>query len=127
MKRIVGIALIVVAALTVAGTFAACGCQEQAVENTTGTIDVAKDAAAKAELVLIKTAVQSYVISNGALPPDASQATLGGFVQPWPTNPFTNAPMKQGDGAGDYVYTPGAGTDFTLAVHLSDGSTATAP
>ncbi len=127
MKRIAGIALIVVVALAVTGAFAGCGCQEKAVENTTGTIDVAKDAAAKAELVPIKTAVQSYVVSNGALPPDASQATLGGYVQPWPTNPFTNAPMKQGDGVGDYVYTPGAGTDFTLAVHLSDGSTAAAP
>ena len=43
-------------------------------------------------------------------PADASQATLGGFVDPWPTNPFTNAPMQQGDGVGDYVYTPGSGT-----------------
>ncbi len=35
--------------------------------------------------------------------------------------------MKQGDGVGDYVYTPGSGTSFTLAVNLSDGSTYTAP
>jgi hypothetical protein len=127
MKRIVGIALIVALALAATGAFAGCGCQEQAVEQTTGQIDVAKDAAAKAELVPIKTAVQSYIATNGTLPPDASQATLGGFVQPWPTNPFTNAPMKEGDGAGDYAYAPGTGTAYTLTVNLSDGSTYTAP
>ena len=75
-------------------------------ENTTGKIDVAKDAAVKAQLMMIKTGIQAYIATNGAAPPDASQATLGGFVNPWPTNPFTNAPMKPGDGVGDYVYTP---------------------
>ena len=48
-------------------------------------------------------------------------------MSPWPTNPFTNAPMKPGTAAGDYVYTPGAGTAYTLAVNLSDGSQYTAP
>ena len=43
-------------------------------------------------------------------------------MSPWPTNPFSNQPMKPGDGVGDYVYTPGAGTAYTLAVNLSDGS-----
>jgi hypothetical protein len=35
--------------------------------------------------------------------------------------------MEPGDGVGDYVYSPGAGTSFTLSVNLSDGSTYTAP
>jgi hypothetical protein len=35
--------------------------------------------------------------------------------------------MKPGDGVGDYVYTPGAGATYSLAVTLSDGSTYTAP
>ncbi len=127
MRRTVMIAIVVLAAIAAAGAFGGCGCQKQAVENTTGTIDVAKDAAVKAQLMMIKTGVQAYVASNGSLPPDASQATLGDLVAPWPVNPFTKAPMKPGDGVGEYVYTPGAGTAFTLAVHLSDGSTATAP
>jgi hypothetical protein len=35
--------------------------------------------------------------------------------------------MKPGEGVGDYVYTPGAGTAYTLSVKLSDGSQYAAP
>lgn len=127
MKRMTVVALVALLVLAVTGLSAGCGFQDQAVEQTTGKIDVAKDAAAKVQLMSIKTGVQATVASTGQLPPDASQATLGGFVTPWPTNPWTQAPMQSGDGVGDYVYTPGSGTSFTLAVHLSDGSTYTAP
>ena len=127
MKRIAGIALIAVVALVVAGAFAGCGCQDQAAEQTTGKIDQAKDAVSKVNLMTIKTGVQAYIASSSTVPADASQGTLGGFVNPWPSNPFTQQPMVQGDGVGDYAYTPGAGAAFTLAVHLSDGTTYTAP
>ena len=127
MKRLVCIVLGLLLALGVAGALAGCGLQDEAVEKTTGQIDVAKDATVKAQLMMIKTGIQAFVVTNGAAPPDASQATLGGVVSPWPANPFGNAPMKPGDGVGDYVYTPGAGTSYGLAVNLSDGSTYTAP
>jgi hypothetical protein len=127
MRRTLALALLALAVLAAAALLPGCGCQDKAVENTTGTIDVAKDAAVKAQLLMIKTGVQAYVASNGSLPADASEGTLGSFVAPWPVNPFTKAPMQQGDGVGDYVYTPGTGTSFSLAVHLSDGSTSTAP
>ncbi len=127
MKRIAGIVVLVTLALVITSAVAGCGLREQAVEKTTGQIDVAKDAAAKAQLMMVKTGVQAFIASTGTLPPDASEATLGAFVQPWPTNAFTDAPMKQGDGVGDYVYTPGSGTAFTLAVNLSDGTTSAAP
>jgi hypothetical protein len=127
MRRMIALALVALVALAAAAALPGCGCQDQAVENTTGKIDVAKDAAVKTQLMMIGTGVQAYIATNGSPPPDASQATLGSFVAPWPTNPFDKAPMKPGDGVGDYVYTPGAGTSFTLAVHLSDGSTYTAP
>lgn len=127
MKRVAGVMVVVLLALALAGSVVGCGCQEEAVEKTTGQIDQAKDAAVKAQLMMIKTGVQATIASTGQVPADASQAALGAFVTPWPVNPFTNQPMKEGDGVGDYVYTPGSGTDFTLAVHLSDGSTYTAP
>jgi hypothetical protein len=117
------VALAVLAAAALSG----CGLQDQAAENTSGKIDQAKDAAAKTQLMMIKTGVQAYVATNGSVPADASQATLGSFVAPWPVNPFTKQPMTAGDTPGDYVYTPGAGTAYTLAVHLSDGSTYAAP
>jgi hypothetical protein len=124
MRRVAGIVIV----LLLAGVAAAgCGLQDQAVENTSGKIDVAKDAAVKAQIMMIKTGIQAFIASSNTLPADASQATLGGFVDPWPTNPFTNAPMQQGDGVGDYVYTPGSGIAFTLSVNLSDGSAYTAP
>ena len=127
MKRLASIVLVAVLAFGLTAGLAGCGLQDKAVENTTGQIDVAKDATVKAQLMMIKTGIQAYVVTNSAAPPDASQATLGGMVSPWPTNPFSNAPMKPGNGVGDYVYTPGAGSSYTLAVNLSDGSTYTAP
>jgi len=127
MKRLASILLVALLALSVAGALAGCGLRDEAAEKTTGQIDVARDATVKAQLTMIKTGIQAFAVTNGAAPPDASQATLGGVVSPWPTNPFSNAPMKPGDGVGDYVYTPGAGASYALAVNLSDGSTYTAP
>lgn len=127
MKRLTSILLVALLAFGAAGALGGCGLRDEAAEKTTGQIDVARDATVKAQLMMIKTGIQAFVATNGAPPPDASQATLGGVVSPWPTNPFSNAPMKPGDGVGDYVYTPGAGASYTLAVSLSDGSTYTAP
>ncbi len=126
MSRLASI-VVVVLALCVAGVAAGCGCGEAVEEQTGGQIDQAKDAAAKVQLMMIKTGIQAFIASSGQAPADASEATLGAFVSPWPVNPWTQEPMKAGDGVGDYVYTPGAGAEFTLAVHLSDGSTAAAP
>lgn len=114
-------------AVLMAGALAACGLGDDVESGTTGTIDVAKDASVKAQLMTIKTGVQAYAAATGQAPAAADQATLGSYVSPWPANPFTKQPMAPGDQAGDYEYTPGAGTSFTLAVHLSDGSLYTAP
>jgi hypothetical protein len=127
MRRMLVLALVALSVLVAVAALPGCGLQDQAIENTSGKIDVAKDAAVKAQLMMIKTGVAASIATTGAVPADASQATLGGFVAPWPTNPFSQQPMAPGDAVGDYVYTPGAGTSYTLAVHLSDGTTYTAP
>jgi hypothetical protein len=127
MRRKLALTLVALTVLAAVAALPGCGLQDKAIENTSGKIDQAKDAAAKAQLMMIKTGVAAYIATNGAVPPDASQATLGGFVAPWPTNPFSKQPMAAGDAAGDYVYTPGTGTSYTLAVNLSDGTTYTAP
>ena len=127
MRRTIALALVALVALAAAAALPGCGCQKQAVENTTGTSDVAKAAAVQAQSMAIQTGIQAAIATSGTAPVDASQATLGGFVNPWPANPFTNAPMKPGKAAGDYVYTPGAGTAYTLSVNLSDGGQYTAP
>ena len=90
-------------------------------------LDKAKDVAAKGEILMVKTGIAAYVVTNAAAPPEATQDVLAGFVDPWPTNPWTQAPMVPGKQPGDIVYAPGAGTDYTLGVVLADGSVYNAP
>ena len=121
-----GIALAALAAAVLgAALLAACGAQD--IATPTGNIDIAKDVAAKSELMMVKTGVAAYAATNSAAPPMATQDVLGGFVDHWPKNPWTQAPMAPGKQPGDLVYAPGAGTDYTLGVVLADGSVYNAP
>jgi hypothetical protein len=125
MRRVVSIALLALCPLMVALALTACGAND--IVTPTGNIDKAKDVAAKGEILMVKTGVAAYVVTNGAAPPMATQDVLGDFVDPWPKNPWTQAPMVPGKQPGDIVYVPGAGTDFTLGVVLADGSVYNAP
>jgi hypothetical protein len=115
-------ALLVLAAAAALG---ACGSKD--IQTPTGAIDIARDQAAKSQIILVKTGVAAYAAMNGVAPPNPSQEVLGSFVNPWPKNPWTQAPMKQGKTEGDIVYAPGAGTQYTLGVVLSDGRVYNAP
>ena len=125
MRRIAICLTATLAALALAVAVGACGAKD--IQTPTGTIDIAKDQAVKAQLMMIKTGVTAYVQLNGVAPPSADAATLGNFVQPWPKNPWTQAPMKQGKEPGDIAYAPGAGTAYTLGVVTSDGTVYNAP
>jgi hypothetical protein len=125
MRRGVRILLPTLLALGIVWSLAACGVKQS--DLPTNNIDVAKDAAAKVDLLAVKTGIQAYLVTNGQLPPSAAQSVVGGVVDPWPTNPFSQAPMAEGTAPGDYTYTPGSGTAYTLVVHLSDGATSAAP
>jgi len=125
MRRVVSIAPLAICALLVALAVTACGTKD--IVTPTGNIDKAKDVAAKGEIMMVKTGVAAYVATNSAAPPMATQDVLGGFVDPWPKNPWTQAPMVAGKQPGDIVYAPGAGTSYTLGVVLADGSVYNAP
>jgi hypothetical protein len=125
MRR--GVRILLPALMLVGMMWSLAGCGPNVNNVPTKNIDVAKDVAAKANLLPVKTAIQTYIATNGALPSSAAQSVIGGVVNPWPTNPFTKAPMAEGTAPGDYTYTPGSGTSYTLVVHLSDGTTAAAP
>jgi hypothetical protein len=125
MKRRVSFALLVMAIACGALSLAACGAKDA--EVPTSNIDVAKDAAAKVNILAVKSGIQAYIAANDQLPPAVTQDVLGGLVSPWPTNPWTQAPMGPGEANGDYTYTPGSGLTYTLTVHLSDGSSVPAP
>lgn len=122
MRRGAGVVVLTLAVLSVVAALSGCGLRERAVEGTTGQIDVARDAAAKTQVLMIKTGIEAHIATTGSAPADVSQSSLGGFVDPWPTNPFTERPMQPGEETGDYVYKPGAGTSYSLSVRLSDGS-----
>jgi hypothetical protein len=92
-------------------------CGSSAATNPTTQIDMAKNVAAKTEILSIETGVRAYQAMNGSLPADASQATLGQLVSPWPKNPWTGGPMQPGTGKGDYSYAQ-TNAGFRLTVHL---------
>lgn len=125
MRRSVICLAAALAVLALVAALGACGSED--IQTPTDTIDIAKDQAVKAQIMMIKTGVTAYVQLNGVAPANASAETLGSFVQPWPDNPFTQAPMKQGKEPGDIAYAPGAGTAYTLGVVVSDGSVYNAP
>ena len=125
MKRVV--CMISLAALTLGAALALGACGAKDLTPPIQDIDMARDQAARSEIILIKTAIGSYIATNGSLPSAATQQVVGSLADSWPANPWTGAPMAPGDKKGDIVYTPGAGTSFTLGVHLSDGTVYTSP
>jgi len=122
-RRTLAVVLVAVA-MTLVGVV---GCGEDEVANPSTQIDVARDTSAKAGILAIQTGVQAYVAVTGTVPPEASQDVLGDLVQPWPENPWKKAPMAEGTDPGDYTYTPGSGTSYTLVGHLSGGREYTKP
>ena len=116
-----------VAALALASAIALAGCGEDQIATPTSQIDVAKDASVKVSIRSIQTGIQAHVAITNTLPPKATKDVLGGFVQPWPQNPWTKTDMTEGTDPGDFTYTPGAGTSYELVVHLSGGRDYVAP
>ena len=125
MRRTMTGLLAALLVLAAAAALGACGSKD--IQTPTGAIDIARDQAAKSQIMLVKTGISAYAATNGVAPPNASQEVLGSFIDPWPKNPWTQAPMKQGKTEGDIVYAPGAGAQYTLGVVLSDGSVYNTP
>jgi hypothetical protein len=107
--------------LTVVVGAVLAGCGEDDIATPTAQIDIAKDMSAKTAIRSIQTGIQAHVATTNALPPRATKDVLGGFVQPWPQNPWTKTDMTEGKDPGNFTYTPGGGTSYTLVVHLSGG------
>jgi type IV pilus assembly protein PilA len=84
----------------------------------------AKDAAVKGGVHNIELGIASYAIDHSDVYPPtvATSATLTGYVDNWPLNPYTSIPMKDGSANGDYTYTQtGGGAGFYLTGHMSTG------
>jgi len=84
----------------------------------------AKDASVKEGIHSIQVGIQSYAVDNNDAYPAAgqvSQATLSGYVDNWPKNPWssTGAYMSEGAAQGQYNYTTPTSSTFKLVGHMT--------
>jgi type II secretory pathway pseudopilin PulG len=89
-----------------------------------GQRDKANEAAVKEGAHSIQVGVQSWAVDHDDTYPDTSQVSrsgLTGYVDIWPTNPFTGLPMDQGTSAGQYFYER-TETGFRMIAFGTDGS-----
>jgi general secretion pathway protein G len=90
--------------------------------------DKARNANTRGGVHQIEVGVMSYAVDNGGVFPTAVDSAADlvdshgeSYVDPWPTNPWSDTPMKSDPSArGDYTYTA-ANNSFTLSGHLSTG------
>jgi hypothetical protein len=82
--------------------------------------------AMEAAMRTLAMGVQSYYEDTADYPATVTQATVGGYIGAWPTNPWTHQPIAAGTAMGDFTYTIGA-SGFSLVGHLADGKYVLAP
>jgi hypothetical protein len=119
--------VLVAACLALILLVGACACGEETTGSPTTNIDQAKDTSVKAAVLAIDTGVKAYIATAGEAPSAVGPDLLGGFVRPWPTNPYSKAPMQESVATGDYSYERLGGTSYRLSGHLSSGSDYTRP
>jgi hypothetical protein len=83
-------------------------------------------AAMEAAMRMLAVGVQSYYEDNGSYPTAVTQATVGSYISPWPTDPWTHQPIAEGKAMGDFTYVVGL-NGFQLVGHLADGKYVLAP
>ncbi|MEZ5125965.1 MAG: hypothetical protein R2826_06925 [Thermoleophilia bacterium] len=116
-----GTATIIRLAVVALAAIALLGCGSEELLAPTNNIDRAKDEATKAALLTIDTGITAYIAMNQEAPQQVDADSLGSLVSPWPTNPWTNAPMEPGSDPGTFTYQFMGGTSYSLTGHLSDG------
>ena len=79
----------------------------------------------------IQVGVRSWAVDHANRYPDpslVSEEGLATYVKPWPTNPYTGSPMRQGNGPGDFSYVVARDhTSFELTGQGEDGTVITVP
>ena len=103
------------------------------VMRTTETI--AHDAAVRSGVRTIQVGVESYAADHGGQYPPAGEVDwvgLSHYISVWPVNPYTDLPMADGAGAGNFRYDvsadggayklTGYGRDGQMVIDLSGGS-----
>jgi type II secretion system protein G len=103
-----------------------------------GQRERAKDAAVKSGMHTIEIGIGSYAVDHGDVYPPVADVAVGLLVDPtgdeyvddWPENPWTAAPMAQSGDEGDYTYERMGvplGSNFRITGHLSNGGSFVLP
>jgi type IV pilus assembly protein PilA len=82
----------------------------------------AKDATTKGGVHNIELGVASYAIDHTDTYPatgTVDKTSLASYVDNWPANPWTGAPMADSINNGDYTYTQVTANNFMMVGHLS--------
>ena len=93
---------------------------------TNGQQTSAYGVAMEAAMRTLAMGVQSYYEENETYPTTVTRATVGSYINAWPSNPWTHQPTVQGTAMGDFTYTIGA-NGFQLIGHLAGGKYVMAP
>ena len=84
----------------------------------------ANESAVTAGVHSIQVSIQSWAVDHQDRYPSASevnQAAMSGYIDWWPTNPYTGSPMTQGRSPGDFSYEVGPdGMSFRLVGYGKD-------
>jgi hypothetical protein len=115
------IALIVVGALViVGGLLAAIAIPVILVQG-----DKAEESAVRDGIHRIQIGIQSWAVDHGDRYPSVrlvDQEHLLGYVDDWPENPYTGAPMSLGSGQGDFWYETSPGrAEYVLTGYGAEG------
>jgi len=133
MTLVVGItACLVIAGGATMGAVWAKGSQRDSADSPATTqagepAQADKDAAVTRATHTLQVAIQCWAVDHNDLYPDPAEVTskqdaLGVYIDDWPVNPFTGAPMAAGDGPGGFTYTVSEdGRSYTLTTHLRAG------
>jgi hypothetical protein len=117
------IILILVAVLLVVAAAVLGAIIPMIIVRTTETLT--RDAAVRAGARTIQVGLEAYAVDNdGTYPPadDVDAVGLSRYISEWPENPYTDLPMSDGGGPGNFVYTRSAdGGAYRLTGFGRDG------
>lgn len=114
------VVLIVAAAVLAMGV-----CAAVAIPMFVNQNEKAKEASVKEGIQAIQIAVHEHAVANGDVfpaPETVTAAGLGRYIDAWPENPYSDEPMAQGLGPGEFTYTVSPDRmPYTLVGHGRDG------
>ena len=121
VRRKGAVALVLLVALVGVPVLMMTGCGGGS-QTPTSQVDTARDVALRLDLLSLAVGLKAYRAATGSYPATLSPATLGSYVNPWPTNPWTDAPMQQGTDPGNFTYSL-TGDGYNLVGHAANGKT----